>query len=303
MSTLWREYQLGLQRRKKPKAVSTAREEMRRWENEIEPVIGHTIVSEIKRAEIATLIRKKADTAPVSANRLFSLLQVMFNEALDLGWIDNHPMFRMKKPGGQETPRKRFLSDDEINIIFKTHIFDNRLSDNPRDILRLILLTAQRPGEVMSMKWSDIDLNSSPALWTLSDTKNDATHIIPLSPQVLSVLMGRENRKQWVFPSVYNKAKGANSGHSMCTKKARENLQEWSGVVGWTAHDLRRTARTIMSRLQIKQHIRERVLNHSQCGIVAVYDQYDYLDEKRDALVKLADEIDRILSAVEESNG
>ena len=50
-----------------------------------------------------------------------------------------------------------------------------------------------------------------------------------------------------------------------------------------------------MSRLQIKQHVRERVLNHSQGGIVGVYDQYDYLNEKADALDKLGREIYRIL--------
>lgn len=50
-----------------------------------------------------------------------------------------------------------------------------------------------------------------------------------------------------------------------------------------------------MSRLRIKQHIRERVLNHAQGGIQGVYDRYDYLQEKVDALNKLANEIDRII--------
>ena len=50
-----------------------------------------------------------------------------------------------------------------------------------------------------------------------------------------------------------------------------------------------------MSRLQIKQYIRERVLNHSQGGIIGVYDQHDYLLEKADALEKLGREIDRII--------
>ena len=62
----------------------------------------------------------------------------------------------------------------------------------------------------------------------------------------------------------------------------------------FTPHDLRRTARTLMSRLEIPHHIRERVLNHSQGKIEAVYDQFDYLKEKRAALNKLANEIDRI---------
>lgn len=109
---------------------------------------------------------------------------------------------------------------------------------------------------------------------------------------------GYSKKQQWmtasayVFPSNYNTSKG---GHTTTTKKARDAVQAASGVTGWTAHDLRRTARTIMSRLQIKQHVRERVLNHSQQGVVGVYDQYDYLQEKADALDKLEREIMQII--------
>ncbi|MFV0269909.1 MAG: hypothetical protein ACK5HT_22555, partial [Draconibacterium sp.] len=64
-----------------------------------------------------------------------------------------------------------------------------------------------------------------------------------------------------------------------------------------TSHDLRRTARTIMSRLKIKHHIRERCLNHAQDKISATYDRHDYLQEKSDALQKLADKVDQIRGA------
>ena len=56
-----------------------------------------------------------------------------------------------------------------------------------------------------------------------------------------------------------------------------------------------------MSRLNIKHHVRERVLNHSQGGVTGVYDQFDYLQEKRDALEKLAREIMHIVGKKQES--
>jgi integrase len=146
------------------------------------------------------------------------------------------------------------------------------------------------------MCWEDIDMDN--AVWRQENTKNGSTHLVPLSPQVMKILVARKpNGKSntgWVFPSAFNKSKGAVEGRARSTKEARKKLKQLTGIDDWTAHDLRRTARTIMSRLNIKQHIRERVLNHTQGGVVGVYDQHDYLAEKADALNKLGQEIDQI---------
>lgn len=302
MADLWEEYQKALARRSTPKATSTIREEERRWEKVIKPDLGNTKVINVKRPHIAALLNEVADTAPVSANRLHSLLSVMFKTALDLGWLEIHPMYMMSKPGGQETTRSKYLEDDEIKTIWP---YFDKLQPNFRDILKLILLTAQRPGEIMAMRWQDLDLDET--VWRLTENKTNSAHLVPLSDQVITILEGRKKgtgytkKQEWmtqsdfVFPSRYNKAKGAKTGHATNTKNARNKVKKDSGITGWTSHDLRRTARTIMSRLKIKQHVRERVLNHSQGGIVGVYDQFDYLQEKRDALDKLARELYQII--------
>lgn len=290
MNDLWKAYQEALALRKKPKAASTVKEEERKWNRVIEPKLGSTKVEDVTPAMLADLLDKLAETSPVSANRLHSLLRVMFKPALRKGWITVHPMQWVDKPGGEEPPRKRVLDDNEIRTIWP--FFDN-LRSNPCDTLKLCLLTAQRSGEIMSMRWDDIDIDE--AIWRQHDPKNEITHIVPLSPQVMDILSARKTTSKWVFPSNYNKAKGAKMGHARDTKSARNKVQEWSGITGWVTHDLRRTARTIMSRLKIKQHVRERVLNHKQKGVVGVYDQFDYLQEKRNALEKLSREIYRII--------
>jgi integrase len=61
-------------------------------------------------------------------------------------------------------------------------------------------------------------------------------------------------------------------------------------------HDLRRTARSLMSRAGVQSEHAERVLGHAIVGVEGVYDQYDYRREKTDALEKLADLIERILN-------
>jgi integrase len=63
----------------------------------------------------------------------------------------------------------------------------------------------------------------------------------------------------------------------------------------WVIHDLRRTARSLMSRIGVQTEIAERVLGHKQQGIVAVYDRHKYEDEMGTALRRLAAEITRIL--------
>lgn len=290
MTDLWTAYLESLSMRKKPKAEKTMADERRYWDNVISPAVGDFKVEDITPSLLADILDDVAKKAPVSANRIHSLLSVIFRPALRHGWITVHPLQWIEKPGGSEPPRKRVLSDDEIKTLWP---YFDRLRCNPRDILRLILLTAQRPGEIMSMRWEDVDLDE--AIWTQQTNKTDVTHVVALSKQVLDILSARKQDNEWVFPSTYNRAKGATTGHAMNTKNARAKIKELSGVTDWTAHDLRRTARTIMSRLQIKQHIRERILNHTQGGVQGVYDQFDYLEEKRLAIDKLGREIDRII--------
>jgi integrase len=62
----------------------------------------------------------------------------------------------------------------------------------------------------------------------------------------------------------------------------------------WTLHDLRRTARSLMSRAGVRPDIAERVLGHNIKGVEGIYDRHQYMDEKADALAKLATLIDSI---------
>lgn len=71
---------------------------------------------------------------------------------------------------------------------------------------------------------------------------------------------------------------------------------KYFGLSEWTPHDLRRTARTIMSRIGIPDEHAEAVLGHAKQGMKKVYDQHDYKDEKAEALIKWEAELLRIVS-------
>jgi integrase len=76
----------------------------------------------------------------------------------------------------------------------------------------------------------------------------------------------------------------------------KRQLDEISRVTNWRLHDLRRTARSLMSRAGVSVDHAERCLGHLQTGVKGTYDRYAYVDEKRAAFEKLAGLIELILN-------
>jgi integrase len=87
-----------------------------------------------------------------------------------------------------------------------------------------------------------------------------------------------------------------NVGATNNFSRDKEKLDAASGVTSWTVHDLRRTARSLLSRAGVRPDIAERVLGHAVGGVERVYDRHHYDDEKADALRRLAALIERIVN-------
>jgi integrase len=68
-----------------------------------------------------------------------------------------------------------------------------------------------------------------------------------------------------------------------------------TGITGWTLHDCRRTARSLLSRAGVRPDVAERVLGHVMGGVEGVYDRHSYREEKAHALRMLAGLIENIL--------
>ena len=81
--------------------------------------------------------------------------------------------------------------------------------------------------------------------------------------------------------------------------KFRDGLERTSGVTDWTLHDLRRTARSLMSRAGVPSDHAERCLGHVMAGVRGTYDRHEYLEEKRRAFEALAAQIERIVNPQE----
>jgi integrase len=172
----------------------------------------------------------------------------------------------------------------------------------------MLLLTGARKGEIAAMRHSQIGVDG---IWALPGeyTKNHAPLYLPLPQEALDLIaaQGRVDEQDIVF-SIGGKCEFKNWGHSKVDfdKRAHQRLRaqarangkdpdEVNALPNWRLHDLRRTARSIMSRAKVRPDHAERVLNHKIAGIEAVYDQHSYEDEKRDALQRLAWLIRQIL--------
>jgi integrase len=130
------------------------RGEMQRMINvDLLPVWGHKQISSITRADAKMVLREKAGTAPIAANRLLSLISKIFTWALDEEIIQASPAARLKRLA-QENERERSLTDDEIKVLWPAL---TSLGYPFGHGLKFLLVTGQRRGEVAGLKWSEID--------------------------------------------------------------------------------------------------------------------------------------------------
>jgi len=231
----------------------------------------------------------------------------MFNFALDREWIEASPASRIPEPGVEKS-RDRVLGDDELRefwMMLEEIARDGRADDErwaqaespdgtrksrrtlttaTAEAFQVQLLTAQRPGEVRSMRWADVDLETG--WWSIPGvlTKNGRPHRVPLVSRTLEILKARREQAEDDAKFVFENRPGAGSiAHR--GKKAAAILSR-SLSFTFRAHDLRRTAATRMAEAGVPRDHIARVLNHVEAGPAAtrVYDRYDYDAEKRAAL-------------------
>jgi integrase len=261
-------------------------ETRRLLEKDVVPHWGNRKVSEIKRRDIVLLLDGIAKRGPVIRNRVHSALTRLFNFAAERGVIEDSPCTRIRKL--PETSKTRTLTDEELKALWKALDLKNEAIDmfwTTKLCLKLILLTGQRSSEICGMTWDELDLKNN--VWTIpaARMKNNLEHKLPLTASVKKIIQkagrifGRET--PWVFPSPNKEAPLIQ--HSLSRAVSR-HYREIGIEEPFTPHDLRRSMRTRLAELKVPEFIAERTLGHKLEGILAVYNQYDYLPEKRKAL-------------------
>ena len=261
-------------------------------------------IGEISRADVVGLLDKiearafekegKCYGGPVMADRVLAQVRKLMNwhAARDPSYVS--PIVRgMARTKSKERARTRVLSDEEIRLIWPL-LGEGAYSG----VVKMLFLTAQRLGEVAQMRRAQIDAEG---IWAIPMEvyKGKRPQFVPLTREALSVVEEQTevDGSDLVF--------GAN-------KDPRKQIKNWSdlkqdlnariakandgnAIPHWTLHDIRRTARTLMSRAGVRPEIAERVLGHAIPGVEGVYDRHAYVDEKRQALEALAKLLERIV--------
>ena len=180
--------------------ASTAAETERLLRSVFVPVWERRALGEIKKADILHVIDGiMARGKPSSARHAFAAIRKFFNWCVERGHLDDSPC-RTIKPPVKANSRDRVLSDAELALIWKAAEGQGWPFGR---IVQLLMLTGQRRGEVVGLRWEELDLDA--AVWTIpgSRTKNHKQHLVPLSPTVVAILkaLPRMEGSEFAFPA------------------------------------------------------------------------------------------------------
>lgn len=255
--------------------------QIRKLVERLYPVWGKKPFESIRRSDVSDLLddieeKSGARTADIT---LAILRRMMAKHAVahdDYSSPICDGMRRIENPS--ERARDRILNDEEIRALFKVcdglGVFGN--------LTKMLLLTAQRRAKVATMKWDDI----SDGVWTITteDREKGNAERLKLPKRALAILDAQEKLRlnEYVFPASRigrRNGPGKHFGSFSAFGQGKGELDKAMAEIrpdipAWVLHDLRRTARSLMSRAGVRPDIAERVLGHAISGVQGVYDLY-----------------------------
>ncbi|HEO9144900.1 MULTISPECIES: site-specific integrase [unclassified Enterobacter] len=264
--------------------------------------LGTRNAAEITRQDVINLINGiVARGANVQAGNVLRELSLAYEFAIGLGRFDDsfaNPALlaksslrqtRIKLTNGRGT---RVLSEDELAKFLKW-LPGSAYTPTIKNVLRLTLWTGCRTGEVCNMAWKDVDLEKGTI--HLRETKTEIERYVQLSDQAIDFLkVLRLTSDKYLFPSQATKKPIQQKYLTENSWRLRESGQMLD-MPHWTPHDLRRTVRTGLSRLQCPNEVAEAVLGHTRGGVEGIYNLYKYDAECRKWLQVWADYLDGLI--------
>jgi len=279
----------------------------RSWKNderllnkEVVPIWGDRKAEDIRKRDVVLLLESIVERgSPAMSNQTLKIVRKMFNFAVERDILQHTPCTGVKALAPNNS-RERTLNEAEIKALW-ANLDAGIISDEIKRALKLILVTAQRPGEVIGMRAAEIDKR----WWTIPSerAKNGRAHRVYLTNLAVS-LIGDTKGKDFLFPCPHKKKIKQIEAHAVGVA-VRRNLawpvtdkngkplfdadgnpvtENKLGIEQFTPHDLRRTAATFLAKMGNMDEVIDAVLNHAKQGVIKVYNQYRYDLEKQKAL-------------------
>lgn len=242
----------------------------------LKPRVGYIQLQDLKASDIREMAGEILDLneggkgGREASNRSVVVLKSALSKAVDWGYLEHSPASRIKIKACK--PRMRYLSDQELADL-KRALDKREASRHWRrfqdgvDAVRLALMTGCRRGELLSMRWENLDLKGEPATWTKphESTKQGEWEIVPLSKECVTVLKNRRKKQKkdkrprsaFVFPTKHNPDVPLHDVNSSWAA-----ILEEADIKDFRFHDLRHTFASHMAMQGKSLYVIGKMLGH-----------------------------------------
>lgn len=267
-------------------------------DRDILPVLGNKMMAEITTSMVRDLCDRIVERGGrATAVQAREIISSVYRHANDRG----HGLFNPAadiKPSSIAIfkPRERTLTPEEIGLFFRTLDAIGAMG-TMKMALKLVLITMVRKGEFTNATWDEIDFKKW--TWTIpSDRmKGSRAHVIYLPKQAQDILVGLQmcaGGSEYLVPGRYNFRKPLSNAalNSLIDRTVKIINEDGEHIEGFTVHDMRRTASTLLHEAGYPSDWIEKALAHEQKGVRAVYNKAEYARQRAYMLQQWADMID-----------
>jgi integrase len=253
VNDLWLQYESDYL----PKLATRAQADVRSmWQKRLLPPLQSVKLRDLTSAQIDRLHRQISADHPVRANRVLEAFRRALNLAVRWGWIDRNPAQGFQ--ANPEHPKDTYLTSEQLERILDC--LDRLPNAAAANVIRLLIFTGARVGEVLKAEWSQFDLTAG--IWTKppANTKQRKLHRVPLSACALAVLQEMEKTRDsspYLFP-------GSNGNPIGDIRYSWSWVRGQLGLQGVRIHDLRHSFASLLISTGETLPVIGRLLGHSQ---------------------------------------
>ena len=254
LQDLWQEYERTHLPTLSPRGAS---DQAGMWRTYILPKLKHVRLADLSSKQVDILHAEISTVGTTRANRVIETLRKALNLAIRWGWISQNPAQGFRR--NPEHPRERYLKAEEYERVFRA--LDEMPNQMAADAIRLLVLTGARRSEVLSLEWTDLDLDLG--LWhrPAAKSKDRKRKHITLSNEALVLLRAlqkkRKGRCTHVFPT-------SNGRPMQDLKRPWAWLKQAAGLPDLRIHDLRHSFASVLVSSGETLETIGKLLGHSQ---------------------------------------
>ncbi len=219
-----------------------------------------------KEIEEYRIYRINQGASKSTINKDLRLLSTVINRAVEFEWIPEHKLYRKSLLFREiKNERVRYLSKEEEEKLLQ--VLESGKNKTLKNIVLLSLHTGMRLGEILNLKWENVDFKNKILILFPDQTKNKKRHVIPLNKTAYKVLKEQETMKLLKCPYVFHrngrKINSIKDGFKSALKKA--------GIEDFRFHDLRHTFASRLVQRGIDLYVVKELLNHSSIMVTQRY--------------------------------